>query len=83
VFAKSTCQKRFPKFSGASQRFKLKEILQKVIEQIKPSKSFTKESTKNPKPIFSRLFLITLFGRYSVGVQIHDKNIEDKSDQPG
>jgi hypothetical protein len=40
-------------------------------------KVFTKDSTKNPKPIFSRFFY-HVFGRFSVrGVQKHDqKNIE-------
>jgi hypothetical protein len=40
------------------------------------SKVFTKNSTKNPKPTFSRFFFNHVFGRFSMrGVQKHDKKI--------
>jgi hypothetical protein len=41
-------------------------------------KQFTKNSTKNPKPTFSRKDFYHVFGRFSMrGVQKHDqKNIE-------
>jgi hypothetical protein len=45
-------------------------------------KLFTKKSTKNPKPIFSRFsfFFYHVFGRFSVrGVQKHDKKISKKN----
>jgi hypothetical protein len=47
-------------------------------------KVFTKNSTKNPKPTFSRFFFNHVFGRFSMrGVQKHDKkNIEKNKSDP-
>jgi hypothetical protein len=43
-------------------------------------KVFTKNSTKNPKPTFSRSFVYHVFGRFSMrGVQKHDKKISEKN----
>jgi hypothetical protein len=42
-------------------------------------KVFTKNSTKNPKPTFSRTFFYHVFGRFSMrGVQKHDKKYRKK-----
>jgi hypothetical protein len=46
-------------------------------------KVFTKSSTKNPKPTFSRFFS-HVFGRFSMrGVQKHDKKISKNKSDPG
>jgi hypothetical protein len=56
------------------------KALQKTFYKQNVSKSFSKKTTKNPKPTFSRFFLYRVFGRFSVrGVQKHDKKISKKN----
>jgi hypothetical protein len=54
-----------------------------VLQKISPRKVLTKNSTKNPKPIFSR-FLLSRFWRYSVRrVQKHDKEAGFQKNKTG
>jgi hypothetical protein len=63
----------FIAFSGVSQRREFKHTTKNVSQKKSRRKVFTKNSTKNPKPTFSR-FLYHVFGRFSMrGVQKHDK----------
>jgi hypothetical protein len=46
-------------------------------------KVFTKNSTKNPKPTFSRNLFYHVFGRFSMrGVQKHDKKYQKNKSDP-
>jgi hypothetical protein len=66
--------------SGVSQRWQFKNITKNVLPKKSRQKVFTKQSTKNPKPTFSRFFFIHVFGRLSVrGVQKHHKKISEKN----
>jgi hypothetical protein len=50
-----------------------KNTTKNVLQKKSCRKVFTKKSTRNPKPTFSRFFFITFFGRFSMrGVQKHD-----------
>jgi hypothetical protein len=51
----------------------------KTLQKKSCRKVSTKNSTKNPKPTFSRFFFYHVFGRFSVrGVQKHDKKYRKK-----
>jgi hypothetical protein len=69
----------FIAFSGVFQRWEFKNTIKNVLQKKSCRKVFTKNSTKSPKPIFSRFFFNQVFGSFSSvrGVQKHDKtNIE-------
>jgi hypothetical protein len=74
--------------SGVSQRWEFKNTTKKIQNKSCP-KVFTKYSTKNPKPTFSRLCFITFLGvspkqigRPLEGVEKHHKNISKKQILP-
>jgi hypothetical protein len=52
----------FIAFSGVSQRWEFKNTKKNVLQKKSCRKIFTKKSTKNPKPTFSRFSLITFLG---------------------
>jgi hypothetical protein len=63
----------FIAFSGVFQRWEFKNATKNVLQKKSCRKVFTKNSTKNPKPIFSRILFYHVFGRFSMkGVQKHD-----------
>jgi hypothetical protein len=65
-------------FSDGSSKTLQKAFYKKIV-----SKGFTKKSTKNPKPIFSRIFFYHVFGRFSMrGVQKHDKKHQKNKFDP-
>jgi hypothetical protein len=55
----------FIAFSGVTWRWEFKNTTKNVLQKTSCRKVFTKKSTKNPKPIFPRLFY-HVFGRFSV-----------------
>jgi hypothetical protein len=64
--------------SGGSSKTLQKRFCKTIV-----SKGFTKKSTKNPKPFFSRFLFNHVFGRFSVrGVQKHHRKNRNQSD-PG
>jgi hypothetical protein len=52
----------FIAFSGVSQRWEFKNTTKNVLQKKSCRKVFTKNSKKNPKPIFSRFCFITFLG---------------------
>jgi hypothetical protein len=62
-FSSTIC---FIAFLGVSQRWEFKSTTKNILQNKSCRKVFTKKSTKNPKPIFSRFFFITFLGRFSV-----------------
>jgi hypothetical protein len=62
----------------------VKKTLQKnVLQKGSCRKVFTKNSTKNPKPIVSRFLFYHVFGRFSVrGVRKHDKKYRKNKSDP-
>jgi hypothetical protein len=56
--------------AGVSQRWEFKNTTKNVLQKNRVEKLFTKNSTKNPEPTFSRFFVYYVFGRFAVrGVQ--------------
>jgi hypothetical protein len=49
-------------FSGVSQLWEFNSTTKDVLQKKSCRKVFTKKSAKNPKPTFSRFFLITFLG---------------------
>jgi hypothetical protein len=73
----------FIAFSGVSQRWEYKNTTKNVLQKKSCRKVFTKNSTKNPKPTFSRNLFYHVFGRFSVrGVQKHDKKYRKNKSDP-
>jgi hypothetical protein len=71
----------FPRFVFVLSRFRLffSDGNSKSLKKTSHRKVFTKKSTTNPKSIF----LVLLFGRFSVrGVQKHDKKYHQKKSDP-
>jgi hypothetical protein len=57
----------------------LKNTTKNVLQKKSCRKCFTKNSTKNPKPTFSRFIFYHVFGRFSMrGVQKHDKKYQQQ-----
>jgi hypothetical protein len=52
----------FIAFSGVSQRWEIKNTTKNALQKKSCRKVFTKNSTKNPKPTFSRILFITFLG---------------------
>jgi hypothetical protein len=65
----------FIAFSSVSQRWELKNTTKNVLQN---NRVFTKKSTKNQKPIFSRFALSRFWAFLGGGVQKHDKKISEK-----
>jgi hypothetical protein len=64
----------FIAFSGVFQRWEFKDTTKNVLQKKSCRKVFTKNSTKIPKPTFSRISFYHVFGRFSArGVQKRDK----------
>jgi hypothetical protein len=59
VFPGLSC---FIVFSGVSQRWEFRNTTKNVLQNKSCRKVFTKKSTKNSKPLFSRFFFITFLG---------------------
>jgi hypothetical protein len=72
----------FYRVFGWFQRWEFKSTTKNVLQNKSCRKVFTKNSTKNPKPIFLRFFLIKflVFGRFSMSDEwsskTRQKNIE-------
>jgi hypothetical protein len=74
----------FIAFSGVSQRWEFKNTTKNVLRKKSCRKNFTNNSTKNPKPTFSRKDFYHVFGRFSMrGVQKHDKKYRKHKPHPG
>jgi hypothetical protein len=73
----------FIAFSGVSQRWGFKNTTKNVLQKKSCRKVFTKKSTKNPKPAFSRICFYHVFGRFSIrGGKKHDKKYRGKKTDP-
>jgi hypothetical protein len=66
----------------SNQQWEFKNTQKNVLQKTSCRKVFTKNSTKNPRPIFPRFFY-HVFGRFSVrGVQKHDKKYRKNKSDP-
>jgi hypothetical protein len=69
----------FYRISGCFSAMGVQKHYKKVLQtnRVARRKAFTKNSTENPKPIFSRFFFYHVFGRFSVQGELKNttKNI--------
>jgi hypothetical protein len=72
----------FIAFSGVFQRWEFKNTQKYVLQKTSCRKVFTKNSTKNPKPIFFLVFFYHVFGRFSVRGVLKQDYIQNKNLTP-